>query len=340
MNLDKSKIENLIESGHISKRKHPDENLFILNYTARTQYESLWNEHTTVCRGLIVDENYNLKSRCFNKFFNYEEVKDQVNIHLKNNEKFKVTEKLDGSLGISYWIGDYWRVATRGSFDSEQAIKANQIVQNKYNHITLDKDHTYLFEIIYKKNKICVDYGDKEDLILLAVINNHTGFEQPLEEYSHVFEVAKSVDEFNNFDYLKQLNLKNKEGFVVRFNNGFRFKIKFEDYVRLHKFVFSLSSKLIWENLKNNTEPDLNNLPDEVYGWIKNVKNDIIKNKENLNKKCIEIFSSIKTDDRKEFASAALKHRESSILFKIFDNKPYEDLLWKFVEPELTTYSN
>ena len=50
-------LQNLIADGYISKRKHPTEDLFILNYTAKTQYKKKWNKTTRACRGLIVDSN-------------------------------------------------------------------------------------------------------------------------------------------------------------------------------------------------------------------------------------------------------------------------------------------
>ena len=43
----------MIDAGYITARRHPTEPLTIFNYTARTQIEHLWNEHTIQCRGLI-----------------------------------------------------------------------------------------------------------------------------------------------------------------------------------------------------------------------------------------------------------------------------------------------
>lgn len=332
-------LENLIANGYISKRKHPKANLFILNYTAKTQYENIWNEHTIKCRGLIVDENYQIQARCFDKFFNYEQVTDKVSDLASQNKKFEIYEKVDGSLGIGYWLDDEFKIATRGSFDSEQAQKANEIFANKYKNVVslLNKNHTYLFEIIYKENKICVDYGDKEDLVLLAIFDTKTGVEQTLNcEY---FEIAKKYDYSQDFDYLKNLNIKNKEGFVVRSDCGFRFKIKFEDYVLLHKFVFSLSNKVIWQSLRENKKIDIDQLPDEMYDWLKITTKQINEEYDCLHKKCLDIFNLIKTDDRKEFASKALKYAESSVLFKMLDNKPYKDVIWKLIEPKSIKYA-
>jgi RNA ligase len=94
-----------------------------------------------------------------------------------------VYDKLDGSLGILYFYDDKPYIATRGSFTSEQAERANKIFQKKYSHLHFNKEHTYLFEIIYPENRIVVDYGAKEDLILLAVLDTETGKDLELPDW-------------------------------------------------------------------------------------------------------------------------------------------------------------
>ena len=92
---------------------------------------------------------------------------------------FEVFEKLDGSLGILYWLNNLPYIATRGSFESEQARHATEILHGRYQHTfsSMDTNKTYLFEIIYPENRIVVDYGEMDDLILLTVIDNQTGHE-------------------------------------------------------------------------------------------------------------------------------------------------------------------
>ena len=333
-------INNLIQENYISKRKHPEFDLYILNYTPKTQYENFWNETTESCRGLIVDESYNIKSRCFKKFFNYEQVLEKVQKLIENNKKFEITDKVDGSLGILYWIDKKPFIATRGSFNSEQAIKATEILYKKYDRFfsRLDQKLTYLFEIVYPENRIVVDYGDKEDLILLALFETETNNEISIYDHEIIFPLVKKHEIQNcDFEYLKNINMENSEGFVIKSSCGFRFKIKFEEYVRLHKILFGINSKLIWESLKNNQPIDLQKIPDEVYNWVKDTKNKIILNYEDIEKKCNEIFEEIKHLERKKFAFEALKCDFSSILFKMFDGKDYKSLIWKLIEPETET---
>lgn len=324
-------IDRLVSLGYISRRKHPSENLFILNYTPKTQYEGLWNDTTISCRGLIVDSRNEIAARCFKKFFNYEEVRLDADSRLSCGMSFSMTEKMDGSLGILYWVGGHPFIATRGSFDSEQAIKANEILRSKTTD-SLDRKLTYLFEIIYPSNRICVDYGQLEDLVLISAINTESGEE--VEPHDHPFSFVDKILPEGDFSSIKAKNLPNKEGFVVRFSDGFRFKIKFDEYVRLHSLIFSISSRSIWKSLSEGARIPLDAIPDEIYAWAKAEEELIKNNYDFLVGEALSVFSSIRHLPRKEFALESLKHRYSSLLFSMLDGKPYEELAWKMVEPE------
>ncbi len=81
---------------------------------------------------------------------------------LLKSSNFDVYEKMDGSLGILYWIDDKPFLATRGAFESEQAIKGTELLRKHQNLNKLNRNYTYLFEIIYPSNRIVVDYGAEE----------------------------------------------------------------------------------------------------------------------------------------------------------------------------------
>lgn len=144
MNLDKDLLKEMIDKKYVSVQKHPDAELYIYNYTNSCQYERMWNEITLQCRGLILDKDFNVVAKPFSKFFNIEEhTNDEI-----PNLPFDVFEKMDGSLGIVFYYKNKWLVATRGSFTSEQSIKASELLK-KYNLEALNKNNTYLFEIIF-----------------------------------------------------------------------------------------------------------------------------------------------------------------------------------------------
>lgn len=104
---------------------------------------------TKACRGLIVDAENWIVQRPFEKFFSIEQL-----------EPFDVYDKLDGSLGILYWVGDEPAIATRGSFISDQAKRGTEFLRARKD-LNLDRRYTYLFEIIYPENRVVVNYGDQ-----------------------------------------------------------------------------------------------------------------------------------------------------------------------------------
>lgn len=327
-------LEEFIAEGYLSRRKHPSEDLFILNYTPRTQYERFWNETTMSCRGLVVDSFGTVRARCFKKFFNYGEVFSEVNRRLSEGLPFRAYEKMDGSLGILYWVRGEPFIATRGSFDSPQAVKANKILRSRPRK-GLREDWTYLLEIVYPDNRICVDYGDTEDLFLLSVMDTESG-EEILDAKSP-FTPADGVLLDSNFSSIAAMDESNREGFVVRFDDSFRFKIKFDQYVKLHSLIHSVSSKSIWNCLKESIELPLDSLPDEIYSWIAAEKTSMEQAHKSITDASKNIFGQIKHLNRKEFAAEALKYECRPVLFAMLDGKPYDEMVWKMVEPSFRT---
>ena len=327
--MDLERLHSLIEEGYISVQQHPSAQLFIYNYTSKTQFERLWNELTLACRGLILDENQKIIARGFPKFFNWEELSTSDIPNLP----FEVYEKMDGSLGILYWLDNQPFIATRGSFNSEQSLRATRILKEKYAHLNifLDQSKTYLFEIIYPENRIVLDYGTMEDLVLLAILDNETGQDEPLQDIG--FPLVLHHDGAKNFATLKSLSLANKEGFVVKFQNGFRLKIKFEEYVRLHRIMTQVSNIDIWETLKNKLPLDefLENVPDEFYDWVKITIASLNADYQEIEILCRNNCVALAT--RKETALHFQTLPYPDILFAMLDRRDYSAIIWRAIRP-------
>jgi len=325
------KIKEYVVNKLVSEQKHPDADLFIYNYTQRVQFEKLWDEVTLNCRGLILNGKGEIIARPFPKFFNYEEIPfDDMPVL----QRFEVYKKMDGSLGILYWLNDKPCIATRGSFTSEQALWATNFIQNK-DCSKLDRNLTYLFEIIYPKNRIVIDYKDKEDLVLLAV-RDKQGNEYPLQDVG--FSIVEKFKWDKDILSLKDLNIDNEEGFVIKFDSGYRLKLKFAEYVRLHRLITNFSNKSIWECLKNKQDISeyLDRVPDEFFEWVRKTKNKLLVEYLGIEASCTEYLRKIKPQEltRKELADYFKKHKHPSILFNMVDGKDYSDYIWKQIKPQ------
>jgi T4 RnlA family RNA ligase len=318
-----------INEGFIQRNKHPDLDLYIYNYTAKAQYDRVWNELTLACRGLIMDGNYNIIARPFGKFFNLGEMENQY-IPV---ESFEVYEKMDGSLGILYFVDEKPFIASRGSFTSEQSIKATELLYTKYHDAIgrLDKDHTYLFEIIYPANRIVLDYGDAEMLVLLGIVETATGIDLALVDIG--FPVVKRYDGIQDIHALKDLEETNKEGFVIKYRSGLRYKVKFTEYLRIHRIVTQVSTINIWEFLKEGMSFDevLDRVPDEFYEWVKKTKNDLLERYREIENQCKLDFKILET--RKETAIYFQTCAYPNVLFSMLDHKSYHAEIWKMLRP-------
>lgn len=268
------KLERYYDEGLLLKQTHPYHDLTIWNYSPKVQYDRLWDEITMQCRGLVTNLEGKVIARPFKKFFNYEEYLENAP-HMIPNEPFEVFEKMDGSLGILFHYNDEWILATRGSFTSEQSVKGKEILL-KYRLDYFFTDCTYLVEIIYPENRIVVEYGGDEKLVLLSIIHTESGVESTYEKMIHStihsnIPFVKNYNGINDYSTLKSIIPNNAEGFVIRFKNGFRMKIKGDEYCRLHRILTNISNRDIWEYLKDNKPLDeiLDKVPDEFYNWVR-----------------------------------------------------------------------
>lgn len=322
------------EEGWLIKQTHPTLPLTIWNYSQTTQYEGKWDEVTMMCRGLVTDDMGNIVARPFKKFFNLEEGK-----HTPTSE-FDVYEKMDGSLIIVFWYWG-WVVASRGSFTSEQAIGASKIFFDELDH-NFSIGITYLFEFTAPWNRIVVDYGEKPNLTLLGAIRTDDETEATWEQLKMIgvganCDVVKKYDGISDYSTLKGMIGNNAEGFVIRFSNGDRMKIKGEEYLRLHKIMTEVSTKSVWEILSNgdNMEGLLKDVPDEFYSKIKEYERELVIQFNQLEEEYQNHFDSIKgLGIRKYFAQSARMFKYPSILFAMLDGKDVEPIIWKIIQPE------
>lgn len=332
------KLREYEDSKWIYSQKHPILPLRIYNYSQTTQYESKWDEITLNCRGVVVDNEGKVVSKGFPKFFNYEENRTNIPEVI---DYIEVWEKIDGSYIGLFYYEDQWVINSKGSFNSDQVQWTSEILK-ELNLNNLNKNWTYCFELIVPQNRIVCDYGKERSLYFLSAFYNGIEIEDiyPKHLQNSIIKFPDLI-QLNKFDFnnLKEKNLENKEGYVIRFKNNERCKIKFEEYKRLHRIVTEVSSRDIWETLKNNGDFDeiLNKVPDEFYDWVRDTKNNLLNDFNNLKTKILSEYKTINlslgscTD--KVFALFIKDNEYKSYLFMLRNNTDVTEQIWKNIKP-------
>jgi RNA ligase len=344
-----------VDSGYIRMQEHPEnENIQIFNYTELATFERRWNKYTMSARGLILDTthvklgNVYILAKPFEKFFNYGE-NPEYEKDIDFNEIDAVYEKMDGSMGVSYFFDDGIRFATRGSFTSEQALKANEIWNEKYatkfsTNFYISFPFTMITEIIYPENRIVVDYGKQEDLVLLgcrtlhqdnfAVRADENGVDskEKVDILSELLGMPKAKNYIMNLEEMmakKKEISSNEEGWIVKFKNGKRLKIKGDEYIRAHKVLYGLSDKAkvtAWANgelekftlmLPEEFRPELEELGAKLEDMALMIK-DLLDT----------LFIGIdrQSETQKDFALMVNKHIEREYKSFMFDARTHGEI--------------
>jgi RNA ligase len=350
-------FERMLDEGFIRSQVHPQfPELAIFNYTEAAQYDRVWNAATNVCRGLVVvlqgpDRELSpdcvVLARPFGKFHNLntEYVPESQEANLPTDAPPLVTEKLDGSMGILYRYGNEWWVATRGSFASVQAQWATAWFRRNVGKWVMDEDDaTPVFEVIYGENRIVVDY-DYEGLVLLGVVDNVTGRELSRKAVEWIAG-DNSVRVVPAFD--KTLaecaaeNKPNEEGYVLTYSNGVKVKVKFAEYVRLHRVLTGLNPRAIWEMLSQGGGESVDailgdpKMPVTFISWFKGWVEQLRARYAEIEVISKAVFEARPKEGTRKDMALFFKQTPQvcSVLFAMLDGKDYAPIIWDRIEPK------
>jgi RNA ligase len=260
-------LERARVAGHVYARHDRDSGRTLYCYTTKCVYEQAWTEFTILARGLILDlAAKRIVATPFPKFFNLGEGGRPV-----PDLPFEVFDKLDGSLIILHHHGGRWRTATKGSFDSDQALWARAWL-DAHDLTPLVEGVTYLGEAISPANRIVIRY-ETETLALLAAYAAD-GLEITYDDVAATAaRLGWPVPERRTYPSLAALiaetNLlpKTVEGFVLRFSDGTRFKAKGAEYRRIHALISRCTPLAMWEAMAagDDMEAIRRDLPEELW---------------------------------------------------------------------------
>ena len=337
-------FEQEVAEGWLTRRDHQTAPYEIWNYTDKAQFDRHWNPVTRAARGLITHRlTGEIIARPFPKFFNLGEDGDQI-----PDGPVVITAKVDGSLGILYRLPDgQLAIATRGSFHSDQAVHATRVLHTRYADFQPEPGLTYLFEIIYPDNRIVVDYGEYDDLVLLGAVNIKSGRSiSPVDlQGSWPGPVTPVYSGVSILDLDKSKIAENEEGFVAHFlESDTRLKIKGEWYMRIQRFLSHTSPKTIAEILMSGEDLDefVESAPPNLRSWVVETAEEIKRRHAAKIAEATAEYESVKRNleenfSRKDFALTAARSPNAKYLFALLDNKDIAPLVWRDLElPENT----
>ncbi|WP_436775512.1 T4 RnlA family RNA ligase [Yinghuangia sp. YIM S09857] len=347
-----------VAAGHVRRTPHPALPLSVYAYTPRCVFSNHWTPVTAWCRGLVVDDTSGeIIAHPFRKFFNADQHQagSPFAPPLPTDEPFEVYDKLDGSLGIVFHFADRWHVATKSAFASEQAVWGRKWLDGR-DTSGLRPGATYLAEIIHPGNRIVVDNGDREGMVLLGAFGPDGG-ELPLARAAEAWRTTGgdaavvrphtvgSLDELLRLAHDSRgldgdaLSGVQAEGWVVRFASGLRVKIKLADYVRLHGAMTHTTERSVWEALAAGAEVAelFDRMPDEFRTWVLDTAARLRGAHADRMAAARAAYAEIgPTPDRRTFAERVQDPRYRALkgaLFLLLDDRPIDRWAWQAVKP-------
>ena len=276
------------ERGEVSALYSLDRIYVKFKYTAQAIYSGTWNRVTLHARGHV----FNVSSgkcvlRPWDKFFNYSELVLPDNSFTptyrasaaegmlfpqnEDNEKlqgylghFIATDKLDGSLCIAGQVDGAPMITSSGAIHSDHSEWSRNWLESRHILGKFEPGLTYMFETIANVFLHPIKY-DYEGCILLGIIDNATGQELPFDYVEHSarewgIATPQRVDITSLADAQKFVAglPANKEGIVITFENGFKVKMKGEEFLKVHKLFHGLTPGYLMENFdtESMTFPD------------------------------------------------------------------------------------
>jgi RNA ligase len=370
LGITNEELQEYIDSGMIDSQHHETFPLVILTYGRKAVADNTWPAPVRKCRGLIVREDTEeIIARPYEKFFNLGTAgMPETEMAAATREPDALYEKMDGFLCILYeWEGQKY-LASKGSFHSTHAKWATatyrKLEEKRGWPIYWPTGCTPVFEGITKNLRIVVDYGDREELVLTGIVDIESGEETTPSKLWRFGQINRfktpTIYPFTlawaNKDSLTS-GQKNFEGYVAYWQRPgqtpLRLKIKYTEYLRIHRMVSGVSPKRIFEALQNGWPAEMNEWLDDSTPWFNKfvatwksvletkykslvigATNAYVETKAKAYNS-VATLGSIGLWTRKQWAEEFKKYPEDlqPILFAMFDGKNIEPFIWKRVKP-------
>lgn len=281
------------------------------------RYDGFYRE----CRSVVIDIEKECIVLCpFSKFFNINELEEtsveNIQKRIKNANYVEFSDKLDGSMQSARWYENQIIMAGSQAINPDNSWRLEDGYRMIYELSGYKKmlqefpNFTFVFEYISLRDAHVVKYKkEQEGLYLIGMRDINTGVELP---YDTIMNIANehnipTTKVFNKTLDQVMIELDDKssdeaEGFVINID-GYKVKVKYNDYVHIHKALSKLSSiNLIIRSIADGQYDDLlSKLSFAYHDDVKKVASivfDYIRKTENT---INEYYNSAPKENIKEF---------------------------------------
>ena len=284
---------------------------------------SRYNGLLLECRSVVIDHvNLKLVLTPFKKFFNLNELsetaEDAIRKRLEKSKYIEISNKLDGSMQQARYYENSIVMSGSLALDAEKSWRLAEgysyIANPNYVNMLKDNpDYTFIFEFIHPRDAHVVKYDtDRTGLSLIGIRNSITGEEL---NYSVVLSYAEKYNilttELFNLTFDEVLNnldacsSDEAEGFVINID-GFRFKLKYNDYCSVHRILSALASpNLVVESIADDKYDDLLAKVPKVYqDRIISISDVVFEYIRKMNRNIDEWYAKMYDPDIKTFMIA------------------------------------
>lgn len=345
--LDMDAVERLIQQRYINRVHHPTLPIYLLNYSDHATWEQMWTPETIACRGLVLADDGATVARPMDKFFNLGQAPGPGMADLPPGP-MEVTDKMDGSLIIAYRWDGRLHACTRGSFVSDQARWATELLEDLDGGWDAFDTWTFCFEFISgRRNRVVVNYGDADGLVLIAARDIQTAAAAPhatLEYFAGRLGVPVVPLREMSMQILaaEAERATGIEGWVLHWpTEGVRVKIKTSEYIALHRLISGLSPGRVRDTLMEHGSVDTlaMALPDEFAHEVRTIGGALEAHVASETARLAAVHADLLAEvgpvtdaaGRKAYALAARSRRPADIprLFRLLDGK---DLRWSLLK--------
>lgn len=277
MNINPLELKKFIEENpklvsRKQSKRHPE--LFVLKYTNKVFYDNLWHLSPLLleCRGLVVDEYYNVVIKPFTKVFNHHENGTDIN----SGELCTAVRKVNGFLGVATYaphITEDIIYSTTGSLDSDFVALAEKHISPYANKMKAFGPGTYMYEVCDLTDPHIIPEDEGAWLIGSTAVDEDKAFpgkenqEWALTILARVWDIKRPEVKYNvPFSSVVQMAKECKhEGFMVYgMESGKALKIK-SPYYLVTKFLARANDKKLMEGVLNG---DKTRIDEEYYPLV------------------------------------------------------------------------